>query len=114
MIINGIYTGALLISVIISSISQIILKQSADQKHKNIVEEYLNPKMVFAYILFIVSTLLATFSYRAVPLSVGSSLEATGYFWVAILDFLFLKESITQRKWMGLGMILFGVLIFNL
>jgi small multidrug resistance pump len=111
---NRMYIGMILISAAISSVSQIILKKSAEQKYKNVLREYLNLRVFFAYSLFFFSTLLTTFSYRVVPLSMGAALEATGYFWVPLFGLLFLKEPIMRKKQVGLGVILFGILIFNL
>ena len=114
MIPDWAYYVLLLFSVLISAVSQIILKKSANQEHKSILKEYLNIKVISAYFIFFVSTVLTMFSYRKVPLSLGPVLEATGYIWVALLGFLFLKEPISKQKWAGIGTILLGILIFNL
>ena len=39
--------------VFISSISQIILKKSAQKKYENKIKEYLNPRVIFAYMIFV-------------------------------------------------------------
>ncbi len=103
----------LLISVFISSVSQILLKKSTQRGHKSIIKEYLNPPVAFAYTLFISSTFLTMLAYRDVSLSLGTILESTGYFWVAILGLVFLKEPIRKQKWIGLGFIFLGILVFN-
>lgn len=111
---DWVYYILLLVSVLISAISQIMLKKSATQEHGSMLKEYLNIKVISAYFIFFISTLLTMFSYRKVPLSMGPVLEATGYIWVAILGLIFLKEPITRKKWTGIGVILLGILIFNL
>ena len=104
----------LLFSVFISAVSQIILKKSANQTHDRIIKEYLNIKVIGAYFIFFISTVLTMFSFKKVPLSMGPVLEATGYIWVALLGLFWLKEPISKKKWAGIGIILLGILIFNL
>lgn len=69
------YTILFLVSVFISSISQIILKKSAEVKYASVIREYLNPMVITAYTIFLASTLLTTFAYKGVPLSLGRSLR---------------------------------------
>ncbi len=107
------YASILILSVLISSVSQILLKLSAKTEHTGILQEYLNPKVLFAYFLFFTSTVLTMVSYRVIPLSLGPVLEATGYFWVAILGLVFLKEKVNRRKWLGILVILIGIIVFN-
>ncbi len=46
------YIALYLFSVFISSVSQILLKRSADQEYENIFKEYLNPNVLIAYTIF--------------------------------------------------------------
>ncbi len=100
-----------LFSVFVSSISQIILKKSADRKHDTRLKEYLNPHVIGAYSFFILSTVLTTLAYRGVPLSLGPVLESTGYVYVAILSVLVLKEKMTRKKLLGNILIIIGILV---
>ncbi len=108
---QGAYIGLFLISVFISSISQIILKTSADRKYESKIKEYLNLRVTVAYILFFSSSLLTILAYRGVPLSMGPVLETTGYVWVTVLGYLILKENVNRQKMLGLIMIVFGVIL---
>lgn len=107
------YVAIFLFSVLISSISQILLKSSADRQYKNALQEYLNPKVIIAYAMFFAATLITILAYRYVPLSMGGILEASGYIFVAVLSYFFLHEKIGKRKLMGLLLILGGIIIFN-
>lgn len=108
------YILLFLFSVLISSLSQILLKKSAGRTYENPLKEYLNPKVIIAYGIFFLSTLCTMWAYKAVPLSLGPVLEATGYIWVTILGIVFLKEKISAKKWAGLGLIIIGIVVFNL
>lgn len=101
-------------SVLISSLSQVLLKISAEKEHSNIWREYLNLRTIGAYGLFFLSTLITVFAYKYVSLSMGAVLEASGYIFVTVFGVLILKEKVGKRKLMGLGLILVGILIFNL
>lgn len=102
-----------LCSVFISSVSQILLKSSANQKYENVLKEYFNVKVILAYGIFFASTLMTIIAYRYVPLSMGAILEASGYIFVSVLSYFFLKEKISTRKLLGLGIILVGIFVFN-
>ena len=108
------YVILFLLSVFLSSISQIILKKSAGQRHGSFIQEYLNPPVIIAYGIFFCSSLMTVLAYRSVPLSMGAVLEATGYIWVTILGVLFLKEKLNLRKFIGLGCIITGIVLFSL
>ena len=108
------YIALFVFSVFISSISQTMLKCSANKKHENGLKEYLNPLVITAYIIFVCSTVLTTVSYKFVPLSMGGIIEASGYFFVAILGYIFLKEKISKRKLCGLFVILAGIVVFKM
>ncbi len=108
------YIFLFLFSVFISSWSQILLKSSAGENHDSFIREYLNIKVVIAYMFFFVSSLLTVFAYKYVPLSLGPVLEASGYIFVAILGGLLLKEKLEKRKIMGLIIIFVGILVSNL
>ena len=104
----------LLFSVFISSVSQILLKKAANRTYETPLKEYLNPLVVGAYGLFFCSVILTMLALKYVPLSMSPILESTGYIFVAVMGYIFLKERFTRRKLCGFALILAGVIIFNL
>ena len=109
----GISVIILLISVFISSVSQIILKKSANRTYKNIIAEYVNPYVIGAYSLFFLSTFLTMIALKKVPMSMSPVLEATGYLHISVMGYLFLGERVNRRKAAGLVLILLGILIYS-
>ncbi len=103
-----------LVSVFISSVSQILLKTSANIEHENKIMEYLNPRVIVAYGIFFLSSLLTVLAYKGVPLSLGPVLETSGYVWVAVLGRWILGEKIKRKKMIGLVIIIIGIVISNL
>lgn len=108
------YIILFLSAVFISSVSQIMLKKSANRTYENKLKEYMNPWVIIAYGLFFGATLVTVIAYKYIPLSLGPILESSGYFFVTILGMIFLKEKVGKKKAMGLLIILAGIIIFNL
>jgi multidrug transporter EmrE-like cation transporter len=98
-------------SVFISSVSQIILKQSADIKYDNPIREYLNLRVIVAYGIFFLATLITIYAYKGIPLSAGPILETTGYLWISLLGYFILKEKISKRKITGLIVVVVGIIV---
>lgn len=97
-----------------SSCSQILLKKSANIQYKSIIREYLNLRVISAYIMFFSATIFSTIAFKVIPLSLGPVLESTGYVYVSILSYIFLKEKLSIRKLLGIGTIVLGIIIFTL
>lgn len=110
----GISVCILLVSVFISSVSQIMLKKAANKTYTNRIREYTNPLVVTAYALFFCSVLLTMAALRKVPLSMSPILESTGYIFVSILGYIFLKERFGKKKLLGLALILVGIAVFSM
>ena len=101
-----------LLSVFVSSVSQILLKRSAQEEHKNTLAEYLDLRVIVAYGMFFGATLITVTALKYVPVSLGTVLESTGYLFVTILGVVFLKEKVSRRKLLGLLIIVIGILIY--
>ena len=101
-------------SVLISSISQIMLKKSADKTYETTLREYLNPLVIIAYAMFFCSMLITMYCYKYVDVSAGPILESAGYIFVAVLGFIFLKEKFTVKKVIGMIVLMCGIALFSL
>ena len=100
--------------VFISAIAQIILKKSAGKEYESKIKEYLNPYVIIAYAIFFGATFCTIYAYKGVPLSFGPILAASEYVFVAVLSKLFLKENINHKKFIGLSVIIAGIIIYSL
>lgn len=101
-----------LFGVFISAISQVLLKKSASREHASAIREYLNPLVIFAYMLFLSATLLSVISYRGIPLSMGPILDATGYIYVTIFGVIIFHERLNRRRLIALLLIVLGIIVF--
>ncbi len=109
-----IYAGILVLGVFISSVSQILLKKSANKKHGSFIKEYLNPIVIGSYLIFVIATFMSIYAYKGIPLSMGVVLDSTGYIFVTILGAIFLKEKPTVKKIIALGLIVVGIVIYSI
>lgn len=107
----NLYILIFIISVFIASLSQVILKMSANKTHTKLVDEYRNKYVIVAYIMFLSSTLLTMVAYKKVPLSLGPLIESMGFIFVAVMSFVILKEHFSMRKKIGYLTILIGIVI---
>ena len=107
------YAALMLVGTFISAVAQILLKKEARVKHGSVVEEYLNPRVIIAYIIFFGATFLSIFAYRVIPLSMGPILEATGYIWVTIFGVTIFKEKMNKKKMSALGLIIAGIVVYS-
>ena len=108
------YAAILLLGVFISSVSQVMLKKSAMRKYNSAIEEYLNPLVIFSYVLFVGTTLLSILAYRRIPLSMGGILEATSYIYITFFGVTIFKEKLSLRKIIALLFILIGIVVYTL
>lgn len=108
-----VYTLVALFGVFVSGISQVMLKKSANKTYVSRAAEYLNPLVIFAYVLFVVSTLLSTLAYKVIPLSMGPILDATGYIYVTAFGVLIFHERLNRKKVLALALIICGIVIYS-
>lgn len=108
-----IYSGILLCGVFVASVSQVMLKKATQKKYASAIQEYLNPLVIFAYILFVGTTFVSIYAYKVVPLSMGPILEATSYIWVTIFGVTIFKEKLSKRKIFALIIILAGIVVYG-
>lgn len=111
---NILYISLYAISVFVSACSQVLLKKSANEYHKNILFEYLNSKVIIGYSIFLICTMLTMLAYRGIDLSLGPVIESTSYIYIVVFGTLFFNETINLKKIIALLMIVSGVVMFSL
>ena len=108
------YSCFILFGTFISAVSQVMLKKAAIRKYDRKIEEYLNPLVICAYLIFIIATLLTILAYKVVPISMGPILEATSYFYITVFGGIFFKEIINKKKIIALFLIICGIAVYSL
>ena len=106
------YVLLLILAVLVSSISQIILKKSASKTYDSVLKEYLNVYVITGYVLMVISTVLVVLGLKGVPYKNEPIIESLGYLFVMILSNRLLGEKITKKKVLGNVLILVGIAVY--
>jgi len=106
------YVIIFLAAVFTAAVAQILLKKAAMKHYDGFWQEYLNPTVIFAYILFFGATLVDVFAYKVIPLSLGPVLEATSYIYVTAFGAVIFHEKINRKKIIALGIIILGIVVY--
>ena len=104
----------LILSVIIASFAQILLKKSAEKTYASPVREYLNFYVICGYGMMFLSMFLTILAYEGMEFTNVQIVEATGYVMVLVLSFFFFREKITKRKLLGMLFIFAGIAVYHL
>lgn len=107
------YSCVLLFGVFISSISQVMLKKAALRHYNSAIQEYMNPMVIIAYIMFVGTTFLSIIAYKGIPLSMGPILEATSYVYVTFFGVKIFKEKMNRKKFVALVLIIAGIIVYS-
>ncbi len=106
------YWLALIGAVLLSSISQMLLKKAAKKEYVNVVREYLNPWVISGYLLLAVSTICVIFAFKGVDFKNGPVIESLGFPLVMVLGRIFYGERLTRNKLIGMGLIMLGIVVY--
>lgn len=107
------YFAIAILSGVLSSFSQILLKKSAQNKKKSFLSEYINFQVILGYGIIFICMILTIIAFKGIPYKYGPVLEALTYIYIMILSRLFIGEKITKYRLMGNFIIVIGVIIFS-
>ena len=102
------------LGIIAASLSQILLKKSANKERKSFLKEYLNWEVMVSYTILFLSSLCGLVAFKYIPMNLGPVLETSEYIFIVILSYFFFKEKINKRTIMGLILIIIGIIIFTM
>lgn len=104
-----------ILGVLACSVSQLLLKTSANKEHRLRIFEIINPLVLFSYVVFFMALLINIWAMRkGVQLKEIAMLESLGYIFVPLLSFLFLGEHASKRMVLAICMVILGILVFYL
>ncbi len=109
------FYALLILGIFASSCSQILLKKSADMKHRSWIGSMLNWRVITAYLIFFSSLFInITAMGNGVEMKELPIMESLGYVFVPILSYFFIGEKITKRVCLSIALILLGIYVFYL
>ncbi|MFH1133396.1 MAG: EamA family transporter [Nanoarchaeota archaeon] len=105
---------AVLIACVLGAFASILMKKASHDFTFNIRKILKNKALIFAVLLYGISTVIFVPALRYGELSVLYPFVATTYVWVSLLSIRFLNEKMNPWKWAGIGLILLGVAAIGL
>ncbi|MBR2188223.1 MAG: EamA family transporter [Eubacterium sp.] len=108
------YMWLMIGGTLISAVSQLLLKQSADREHESWIREYLNWRVILAYGMFFGVLLLNTYAFTKVEMRYGAVIDTLTYIFVFVFSILILRERVSRNKLIGSLLILLGLFVYNL
>ena len=106
------YIVILIVSVIVASFAQILLKKSAEKTYSSPIREYLNVYVILGYGLMFLSMFMTIMSYGGLDFTNVPVIESLGYIVVMFLSYVFFKEKINGRKLLGMAVIMAGIFVY--
>lgn len=105
-----------LCAVALTGVSQTLLKMGADSggRGNRFIDPYLNFPAITGYSLLLLVTMLTVYALQDLPLKVLYSLTSLNFIIVLGLSAVFLKEEVSRDKIVAIGLIVLGVVVFNL
>lgn len=110
----NVYGLLMIFNAFLAALSQLLLKTSANQVHKNKLHEFLNIRVILGYGILFSTFLLNIIAYRGIEYKYGPILNSASYAFVLILGGFILKERITIKKIVGMLLIIVGIVVFSI
>ncbi len=108
----NIFFFLMILSEIIASTSQVLLKKSAQKEYPSFIREYLNILVIGGYGLLVLSMIISIFCYSGLGYMGVVVMEPIAYIIVMFMSRVIFKEKITMRKIAGMCMIIGGIVVF--
>lgn len=109
---DNVFLLVALLSVVIASFSQVMLKLGAGKTYSSKIREYLNFYVISGYGMLFVSMVLTIVAYSHLSYLSVPVVEAVGYVLVPVLSYFIFKEKLSKRKVLGIACILLGIVIY--
>jgi len=108
-----IYYAFAMLGILLTGVSQVLLKIGV-RNDSTSLGVYLNPFTVAAYFIFLIVTVCGVFALQGLELKLFYALTSLNYVVVMVLSGVVLKEEVGVDKLLAVGLIVVGVVVFNL
>ena len=108
-----IYYAFAMAGILLTGVSQVLLKIGA-RNDDTPMGVYLNPFTAAGYSIFLIVTVCAVFALQGLELKLFYALTSLNYVVVMVLSGVVLKEELNVDKLLAVGLIVVGVVVFNL
>ena len=102
--------GFAILATIISAFGALFFKYTSRLANKNILNLLKNHFLYLGFFFYGISALIYVFALKFGDLATIYPIAGLNYVWVSLLSIKFLKEKMNDLKWLGIIMILIGIL----
>ncbi len=102
------------IAAFIGSFGAVFLKSGAGRLHRDIKTVILNWRLALGVGFYLLSSFFFVLGVRRGELTILYPMVSLGYVWTLLWSRLFFKESMTRNKFLGIGLVLAGIVLLNL
>ena len=106
--------GIITFGTLVGSVGALLFKLASKKMNKNIFQFLKNPNFYVGATLHGLSALLFVYALKFGDLSTLYPLVSLAYIWTVLLSLWFLKENINNYKWLGMILIIMGVIFIGL
>lgn len=103
-----------LLTSVLSAIGSLFLKKGSKKISRNFLSIFKNKMLLFGMFMYAVSVPPYIIALKKGELSVLYPLVATSYIWSSLLALYFLKEKMNKFKWIGIFLIIIGVMFIGI
>lgn len=104
-----IYYAILIGGTILGAVASMFFKQASEKEE--IVKILFDPRLYIGGFLYLVSALVDIYVLRYLDYSAALPFTAITYIWTLLLAYFVLKERISKKKILGVGMIILGAIL---
>ena len=106
--------GLVLLAAFLGSLGPIMLKKASGNISFNLIKIIKNYHLILGIFFYGIGTILFIPALKGGELSVLYPLVATVYIWVSIWSIILLKEKMNRQKWIGVLLVVLGVIFIGL
>ncbi|HYD03365.1 MAG TPA: EamA family transporter [Alphaproteobacteria bacterium] len=96
---------------IAGALTSLFMKKASKEFNLNIFKQIKNKYLYGAAIMYIIGTVTYIYALTLDNLSLIYPLTSLTYIWVYLLSHNILKEKISLRKWIGMSLIIVGIIL---
>ena len=105
--------GIVFFTTLLTSTAQIFWKSGIEKLEFNLLSIITNANILIGILLYIIGGILLIISLRGGEVSVLYPIFATSYIWVSFLSIYFLGEVMNIFKWLGVFVIIAGIILIG-
>jgi drug/metabolite transporter (DMT)-like permease len=104
-----------MLAVLLTACSHLLFKTGSKTNARGgLLSVYLNRFAVSAYLLLFLVTFLNLFAYGKLDMRYALLIQPFTFVLICVFSMVFLRERMTPRQVLGAGIIVLGVLVYNL